>query len=80
LKITVKLFPGTPGLPEGQPQVVEVPDGATVGEVVMRLKAEVAAGAEWSRPVLIVNQAAVAWDTPLKDGDEVLVLWPLGGG
>ena len=80
MKVTVKIFPGTAVLPEGQPRAVEVPDGATVGEVVRQLKAEVAAGAQWSRPVVIVNQAAASWDTRLKDGDEVLLLWPLGGG
>ena len=80
MKVTVKLFPGTASLPEGQPRAIEVPDGATVGEVVQQLKAQAADGANWPRPVVIVNQTAAAWDTPLKDGDEVLVLWPLGGG
>jgi molybdopterin converting factor small subunit len=80
LRVTIKFFPGVGSLPEGHSRAFEVPEGATVGQVIERLKAEAADGAEWPRPVVIVNQAAAGWDTPLKDGDEVLVLWPLGGG
>jgi MoaE-MoaD fusion protein len=58
-----------------------VPDGATAGELFDQLIAEHPRLAR-VRPMtmLMVNQAYVAADHPLRDGDEVALIPPVSGG
>lgn len=56
-------------------EAVELPDGTTAGAAFARLFP----GLDL-RVAFAVNQATVASDTVLVDGDEVAFLPPLGGG
>lgn len=80
MRIEVQLFGWLrkcqPG-PAGKPVTVEVPERATVSEILRRIGVpEIAAV-----PVLVlVNGLQAASDTRLGPGDNVSVFPPLGGG
>lgn len=61
--------------------VVEVPTGATAGDVVRRVRA---GGGKLARipaePVVAVNQAYASLDARLQPGDEMALLPPVSGG
>lgn len=59
---------------------LELPDGATAGDLVVRLRAR--EGMDWlpMEPALAVNQVYSVLSTPLSDGDEVALLPPVAGG
>ena len=60
---------------------VELPSGATVGELWRNLKAAHAELAPYEGSLAIaVNQQFAVHDTVLKDGDEVALLPPVSGG
>ena len=81
ISITVKLFAiyqEAYGQPEIQWQFAE---GATVGAVRDRALAEHPRLEAWrDRTRLGLNLQFVADDTPLKDGDEVVLIPPVSGG
>ncbi len=60
---------------------VELPEGASVADLVRRLRA---AGTGLSKlpasPVVAVNMDGAPGDTPLRDGDEVAFIPPVAGG
>jgi molybdopterin synthase catalytic subunit len=61
--------------------VLDVPEPATVGAVLARLRAEVpAAAALPARPLIAVNLRQTALDAAVAPGDEVALLPPLSGG
>lgn len=57
---------------------VEVPDGATVAEVVAAAGMDAAAIERSVRPA--VNQEYCEWLRPLAGGDEVALIPPVSGG
>lgn len=61
--------------------VVEVPAGATAGDVVRRVRA---GGPELARipaePVVAVNQEYASLEARLRPGDELALLPPVSGG
>ena len=59
---------------------IELPGGATAGDLVDRLRRR--QGLDWlpSDPALAVNQIYAPLSTPLADGDEVALLPPVAGG
>lgn len=60
---------------------VALPDGATVGALLEVLRETGEANALANGPtVVLVDRSSTTDETPLKDGDEVLILQPLGGG
>jgi molybdopterin converting factor small subunit len=61
--------------------VVELPAGATVADLISLLAAEYPALFPLAeRAVYLVAQRIAAHDTPLNDGETVLMLQMLGGG
>lgn len=81
MKITIKLFAvyqevlGVPDL------VWELPEQTTVGEVCDRLIAQHPRLEQWRNLTRYgVNLNFVPTDTPLKDGDEVVLIPPVSGG
>ena len=60
---------------------VELPDGATVGELVRRLRSR---GSPFDRlpdlPAVAVNRTLVRGDARLAHGDEIAFLPPVAGG
>lgn len=54
---------------------LEMPDGATVGDVVAKLGVP-----PDHASIIIVSEALADASTPLKDGDHVTVVPPLAGG
>lgn len=62
-------------------ETLELGDGADVAAARARLaERSPAAAAILPRCVAAVNRAYVAVETPLKDGDELVFIPPLGGG
>lgn len=59
---------------------LELPDGATAGDLVERLRARDGLGAMPAEPALAVNQVYAPLSTGLADGDEVALLPPVAGG
>jgi molybdopterin converting factor subunit 1 len=57
---------------------LRVPAGSTVADVVGALRSET--GDLPERPSVAVNQAYVALDHPVSDGDEVALIPPVAGG
>lgn len=62
-------------------EVRELPDGATVGDVLNLLDAEAPRLADMRRSMmLMVNQEYVDAEHPLRDGDEFVLIPPVSGG
>lgn len=59
---------------------VDLPNGATVAELVRELLARPGAAALPARPLVAVNQAYAALSQRLAAGDEVAVIPPVAGG
>ncbi|MBL7062594.1 MAG: MoaD/ThiS family protein [Anaerolineae bacterium] len=64
-----------PHLGIGEPMEVELPDGATVGQLVDHLRLPAA-----QVKVVFVNSIIREKNHPLADGDEVGIFPPVGGG
>lgn len=79
MRIRVKLFAilSSPqnGVAPGAPFEMEVPDGATLANLVNQLKLPLK-----EVKMAFVNGQARAMDWPLQPGDEVGFFPPLGGG
>ena len=60
---------------------LEIPDGATVGDLLTRLESDYPRLADY-RPILLtaVNQEYVQSGHPVADGDEVAIFPPVSGG
>jgi molybdopterin converting factor subunit 1 len=59
---------------------IELPGGATAGDLVARLRARPGLGRIPEEPALAVNQEYASLSTPLSSGDEVALLPPVAGG
>jgi MoaD family protein len=59
---------------------IELPGGATAGDLVTRLRARRGMERLPEEPALAVNQVYAPLSTPLSDGDEVALLPPVAGG
>jgi molybdopterin converting factor small subunit len=64
-----------PGIGIGEPFPVELPDGATVRDLVHQLKLPVD-----QVKLVFVNARSAELDHPLADGDEAGIFPPVGGG
>jgi sulfur-carrier protein len=81
--VTVKLYAGLsrhlaesqPGLSAGAPLEVELPDGATVADLIAELGLP-----EDEIKVTFVNNRTCPRDRQLESGDEVGIFPPVGGG
>jgi molybdopterin synthase sulfur carrier subunit len=74
-KLFATLRPYRPGLGIGEAFPVELPDGATVGDLVRKLGLP-----EDQVKLVFVNGLFQELDHPLADGDEVGIFPPVGGG
>jgi len=79
MRITVKLFGTYRELHNQQLLSLELPDGATAGDVWNRLVDRIPR-LQAARPGVAVNLEYVGFDKPLHDGDELAFLPPVGGG
>lgn len=59
---------------------LELPSGATAGDLVARLRSRNGLAAIPAAPALAVNQVYAPLTTMLADGDEVALLPPVAGG
>lgn len=59
---------------------IELPGGATAGDLVDRLRRRQGLDRLPTDPALAVNQVYAPLSTPLSDGDEVALLPPVAGG
>jgi molybdopterin synthase catalytic subunit len=76
VRVTVRLFAGLRERAGTGKRELELPDGATAGDVFAAL----AIGAEPSGLSYAVNQEYAERTVPLSDGDEVALLTPVSGG
>ncbi len=81
MKITIKLFAVYQEI-LGVPELVwDVPETSTVGEVCDRLIKEHPRLAQWRDLTRFgINLNFVSKDTPLQNGDEVVLIPPVSGG
>lgn len=79
MKIKVKLFASFgkyhPGTLPGTPFDLELPDGATLRDLIRRLGLP-----EEEVKVCFVNGRVEEWGYTLSDGDEAGIFPPIGGG
>lgn len=79
--IRVKLFAAFRELARTNELSLEAPDGATVGEVASLLQERFPGlAAASSSTAYAVNRRYVTTDSPLADGDELVMLPPVAGG
>lgn len=78
MKIKLKYFGfGQASLPE----FMELAEGTTIEGLIQLIKDQLEAPLEYlTTSTFLVNNSKADKDTILKDGDEVLILHPLGGG
>jgi molybdopterin converting factor subunit 1 len=80
MTVTVLLFASYADLLGARSLDVELPMGATVRQLVDRLKALPGADRLPPRPLVAVNQEYAAETRVLEQGDEVAVIPPVAGG
>ncbi len=80
MRINVLLFASYADALGGPALSLEVPDGATVAELVGCLRAMPGAAHLPARPLVAVNQAYARWEQPIAATDEVAVIPPVAGG
>lgn len=59
---------------------IQLPGGATAGDLVRHLRSRQGLERLPAEPALAVNQVYSSLTTPLSDGDEVALLPPVAGG
>lgn len=81
MRVSIKLFARIRELIGAKSLERELPDNATVADLLARLQEEFPqVEAASSRLVVAVNRQFVDFDTPLSDGDEVAFFPPVSGG
>jgi len=75
VKLYATLVRYVEGIRAGQPISLNLPEGSTIRDVLTVLKIP-----EEEVKVAFVAGRACPWDTVLKDGDEVGIFSPIGGG
>jgi molybdopterin converting factor subunit 1 len=65
----------------GRPQIdLRLSPGATVGDMIERIRARADASGLPDRPLVAVNQEYASYDRVLEAGDEVALIPPVAGG
>jgi molybdopterin converting factor subunit 1 len=81
VKIRARLFASFREAVGGGTLDLDVPEGATVSEVVATLRAQYPRlGPTAEKAMLAVNQEYVGGDLRLRDGDELALIPPVSGG
>lgn len=80
MNVTVRLFAGLRELAGVRATEVELPAGATAGDVWPALSHALSIGDEPQGLMIAVNKSYAARDSTLEDGDEVALIPPVSGG
>jgi molybdopterin converting factor small subunit len=81
ITVTVRAFARYADLLGCEEITLALPEGATVGDAVERVRTSLPNGGVLpERPLAAVNLEHVLADAPLADGDELALLPPLAGG
>lgn len=81
MHVRVRLFASFAEIARWREKDVELPDGATAGDVLALLrKGPLLVLPRTAKPLLSVNRAHVPPDHPVHDGDEVAIFPPVSGG
>lgn len=80
MRINVLLFASYADAFGGPAIAVELPEGATVADLVTQLRAVPGAARLPARPLVAVNEAYARWDQAIGATDEVAVIPPVAGG
>jgi molybdopterin converting factor subunit 1 len=80
MAINVLLFASYADALGGTSVLVDVPNGATVQDVVARVLAMPGAAQLPQRPLVAVNQRYARADATVNSGDEVALIPPVAGG
>ncbi len=81
MRITVKLFAALRDVFQNNTLELDLPDDATVQDLVSRLREDTPAfNADGALHVAINKKYADSWETPLHEGDEVAIFPPVAGG
>jgi len=80
MRLSVLLFASYADAFGGPAATVELPERATVEELVAALRATRGANALPERPMVAVNQAYATYSQPLAANDEVAIIPPVAGG
>ena len=81
MKVDVKLFGPLAEAAGGPSCSVEVPEGATVADVVRAVRALGRAGGDLLEAATVaVNQRYAGAGDPISEGDEVALIPPVSGG
>jgi molybdopterin converting factor small subunit len=83
MKITLRLFGelkhyAPEGTPRGRAVEIEIPDGTTVLQLILRLG--IPYGGEEGQMVAAINDVETDHRTPLREGDTLALFEPLAGG
>ncbi|NLY39490.1 MAG: MoaD/ThiS family protein [Firmicutes bacterium] len=82
MRVTVKFFGFPSAFGRDNAKTFALPEGATIAQLLAVIKAE--AGPDLDafaqKSSVVVNQARAERDTVLHDGDEVMLMFTLGGG
>jgi molybdopterin synthase catalytic subunit len=81
VKVRVRLFASFAEIAGFRERELDVPEGATAGDVLAILRrGPLVVLPERSRPLLAVNRHHVAPDQPVVSGDEIAIFPPVSGG
>ena len=80
MSVTVLLFASYADALGSSRVSVEVPEGATVTELLGRLRDQAGAHALPPRPLVAVNEQYARFEQHLRPGDVVAVIPPVAGG
>ncbi len=81
MQVRIRYFAGLREATKIEGETLDLPDGATAADVRVLLGERYPALARLLPPCAVaVNRAYVAADAPLRDGDELVFIPPVGGG
>jgi molybdopterin synthase catalytic subunit len=81
MRVRLLLFAGLREAVGAKEHLLEVPDGASLGDVIARAETALPALARWrGRLVVSLREARRPLETRVHDGDEVALLPPVSGG
>jgi sulfur-carrier protein len=81
MQVRIRYFAGLREATKIEGEPLDLPDGATAGDVRALLGERYPALARLLPPCAVaVNRAYVAADVPLHNGDELVFIPPVGGG
>jgi len=82
MRVTVKFFGFPSAFGRDNAKTFELPEGATIAQLLAVIKAEAGPDVDAfsQKSSFVVNRSRAERDTVLQDGDEVMLMFTLGGG